>query len=792
MRFTGRFLALAMFFAAARALAQAIITAPAPPTDVVDVPYPEGARGDATVSLSVLVGKDGSAARVELLRGVEPFASRARETVAGWRFTPATRDGAPISARVRVDVVFRSPRSPIEPPKANATTPTPEHVTTLVRRTEPAVEDVTVRGRHRAIGERSIGAAEARLIPGAFGEPFRAIEALPGVTPTLSGLPYFFIRGAPPSNEGYYVDGVRVPLLFHVALGPAVVHPALIDRVDVHPGASPAIFGGHAGAIVDGVLRDPRSALHAEANLRLVDAGALVETPFAKNGSALVAGRFGYPGPIVGLFSDTRLEYWDYQSRVAWRLGSHDVISVFAFGSHDFLGHVDSTPHGGVPPSGELVEDFVSDFHRVDLRYDRTTASGRLRAAVTLGYDVQGASPTYLTDLSLAARLELERTLSPALRVRAGADAHADAYAFDERAHDPSQAVVPSGVDPAPTNVRWGAWADLVWRPSSRVEIVPGARVDLFASWRAGRDDVTTPAFDPRLAARVKLSRAVTWVSTAGLAHQYPALRVGALPATVVTGAGFPPGQSSLQTVAQASQGVELALPADVSLGVTAFLSDWTALTDLTAGCVQIEPAIVPPAPPGGRASIPWTCADDDAPVRGRTFGLEVLVRRPITKRLSGIVSYTLSRSTRQAHFFTAQGETVLATVPSELDRTHVLSVAMAYDFGVGWRAGTHFVFYTGAPYSNLSGNVPLPPYNDQRDRPFFRFDARVEKRWRVGKTATVAFVVEVLNLFLGSEMSGFGIDCIEKVSPAGGTNTCRRATLGPITVPSVGVEGSL
>ncbi|MEI9949386.1 MAG: hypothetical protein WDO74_10485 [Pseudomonadota bacterium] len=32
-------------------------------------------------------------------------------------------------------------------------------------------------------------------------------------------LPFFFVRGAPPGNVGYFLDGIRVPLLFHIALG---------------------------------------------------------------------------------------------------------------------------------------------------------------------------------------------------------------------------------------------------------------------------------------------------------------------------------------------------------------------------------------------------------------------------------------------------------------------------------------------------------------------------------------------------------------------------------------------
>ncbi len=124
-----------------------------------------------------------------------------------------------------------------------------------------------------------------------------------------------------------------------------------------------------------------------------------------------------------------------------------------------------------------------------------------------------------------------------------------------------------------------------------------------------------------------------------------------------------------------------------------------------------------------------------------------------------------------------------------------MLNAILAYDLGRRWRAGSRFVFYTGTPYSPLSGNVSVPPYNDQRDPPFFRVDVRLEKRWPIGHDGSIAFVFEGQNVTLSKEMSGLGTDCMGegmgRGNPATDTYTtqCKRATLGPITIPSIGVE---
>lgn len=134
-----------------------------------------------------------------------------------------------------------------------------------------------VEGEKSAPGASALTRAEVRQVPGAFGDPFRAIEALPGVTPIVSGVPFFYVRGAPPGNVGYFLDGVRVPYLYHIGLGPSVVHPAIVQRVEFHPGGYPARFGRFAGGIVSAEVTAPRDDWHGEGNVRLFDLGGVVE-----------------------------------------------------------------------------------------------------------------------------------------------------------------------------------------------------------------------------------------------------------------------------------------------------------------------------------------------------------------------------------------------------------------------------------------------------------------------------------------------------------------------------------
>jgi hypothetical protein len=64
----------------------------------------------------------------------------------------------------------------------------------------------------------------------------------------------------------------------------------------------------------------------------------------------------------------------------------------------------------------------------------------------------------------------------------------------------------------------------------------------------------------------------------------------------------------------------------------------------------------------------------------------------------------------------------------------------------------------------------------------------RLEKRGLLGKERSIAFVAEVQNVTLSKEARAY--DCsVRQIGSAPLTMTCSVRELGPITLPSVGVE---
>lgn len=753
----------------------------APPRLVSDgaVPYPDGANGDATVLLTLTVNPDGTVRSAVPANDTPPFSDAAAHAALEWHYQPATRGSQRVAARIRVEVVFHSPA------RAHAMT-RPAPPVTAIGVQPSGQEEVLVRGAHEDPSlTASLTRAEVRQIPGAFGDPFRALEIMPGVTPILSGLPFFYIRGAPPGDVGYFLDGIRVPYLFHVGVGPSVIHPALIDRVDLYPGGYPARFGRFSGGIVSGEASAPADELHGEYNARLFDAGVFAETPFdGGRGTALLGGRYSYTGLLLSLLSpSTVLSYWDYEGRLTYDLTPRDRVGVFVFGADDFLGE---------KKNGNTQTLFGTQFHRVDLRYDKRLAEGKVHSGVTLGEDLTEIGPReFVRDRLVGAHVEAERRFSPAALVRAGADTQADVYdVLFDAAGNADEAALAKNL-PSRTDVSAGVRGDVVLSPTRGLEITPGLRFDFFVSKGS-----TALAVDPRLSARARVTDRVRVLWSMGIAHQPPAF--------VIPVPGFQPGglEGGLQTAAQESLGLEWDLRGGTTATATLFHNAFFDMSDALSLSQTQTSACPPGSTPSGAVSRSCTAVPTQGPVpgagnvragandgtiggtnetvdaleartNGTAYGLELFVKRRLSDHFGGFVSYTLSRSTRvhDGRQFTAA-----------FNRTHVLNVAGAYDLGRNWRAGARVTFYTGLP------KVPDRFDASTRLAPFFRLDVRLEKRWTLGQSQSqgqsqkkwVSFVAEWLNVTFSTEE--VGTSCT--------LQGCQGTTTGPITIPSLGVEG--
>ncbi|WP_063752030.1 TonB-dependent receptor plug domain-containing protein [Sorangium cellulosum] len=652
--------------------------------------------------------------------------------------TPVEAAGTPA---VPVDAAS-SPAAPASSPAAPAA---------------PAGIEVTVEGSRAPPGSVSLSRRDIRELPGALGDPYRAIEIQPGVTTIASGMPYYYIRGAPPGNIGYFFNGIQVPLLFHVGAGPSVIPASMVQRVEMHLGPYPADIGRLAGAAIEAESAPPSDVWRGEGSLRFIDLGGVVEGPVDRDTHVLVGGHYAAGAALTSaLVPSVDVGYADYQGRVTYRLGPEERFTVFAFGAYDYLASIDED--GGAEATNVLLD---SDFHRLDLRYDREDASGaRVRAALTLGLDQsRGVGVESAQAWKLNARVSLARPiLGGRALLRAGADAAVDRYQVTPRPSPPTDGEPAEGDDePAEgteqldesfpelfrsrLDLALGAWADALLVLGERSTLTPGVRVDHYTS--LGR---TAVAVDPRIVGRFGVGEHVRLIPAFGVASQLPGL--APLPALQI--GGIPGG---LQRSLQSSFGVEASV-GPVNFSATAFRQVTFGLSD----------------PIGTGRGTNLSTERFLTRSLGDTYGLELGARGALRRDMFFLASYTLSRSTR------TRGE---ATIPSAYDRTHVAHVALLYDLGEGWRAGIRHVFYTGFPADEAAPGRP-PREHPDRIQPFYRLDMRLSKRWALSARSYLGLVLDVQNATLAKEV--FDVSCDD--------SGCTPQTIGPVTMPGIAIEG--
>ncbi|WNG21415.1 TonB family protein [Cystobacter fuscus] len=677
--------------------------------------------------------------------------------------------------------------------------------------------------------------AELREIPGTLGDPFRVVMLMPGVGSMLSGVSYPVVRGSQPAATGYFLDGIRVPILFHLFLGPAVIHPDFIDTIDFYPGNPPTPYGRITGGAVEGRLTRPRDdRLHGSAYADFLNAGLFLEYPFQSTGTNVsVAGRLSYTPWLIALaanalqppgFNDSKLvlDFYDYQARVEQKVGQ-GRLRLFAFGSSDTFGSRAVTDEG----STQLLSVL---FHRLDLRYSHPVAGGELEGGVTVGLDrfaVQGDSfggdglTVNVDQRNVTARLRYARELGQGLSLRGGLEVEnmrALVYLLS-RSQLPEGGIEEVRIDqPLAIATFSGLWSELTWKPEgSRWTLVPGLRLDNY--YLSG--GVNAFVAEPRVTARHKLTDTLTLKGGVGLYHQTPTTLIS-LPVIDIGAL-----KQGLQQAVQISAGVEYQGLAGFDVSLDGYVNPLPRTVELTPFGAESPPSNPEPPPDpgdggpgrprpppltGGQGSVRGLARQEQPipgisglgePSRGLSYGLELLIRRPLGGNWFGWLSYSLQRSTRRTRFYRydANGQAIgeaEGNLPYVFDQTHVANLVLSYKFANNITLGGVLHFNSGRPETgNLTSRTQVegtdllgrpawvPVDLDRADRlpPFFRFDLRLSKAWAY-ETFSLEAYLDMLNVTLSQEVLAFSYE------GGFGVPLNKKPTSVPIALPILGLKG--
>jgi len=595
-----------------------------------------------------------------------------------------------------------------------------------------------------------IEADEGRRVAGTQGDVLKIVENLPGVARATAGSSAIVVWGAAPEDTRVYVDGMRVPLLYHYGGLRSVVHTDLVQSVELIPGGYGAAYGRGLGGLVVVATRDPATdRLHGSVQLDVMDASVALQGPIGKGWSFEAAARRSHLDWVLDTATTEEVDefypipqYYDAQARVRKNFGEKEFVELTGLLSSDEVARVvDSND-----PKARKRETRKLRFQRAGFRYKTTTNEGSIVEVLPwFGANQQsleasfGGVDTHLTleSLLFGFRANFSSKVSDTVVANLGLDLEAartngqrtgsvgsppregDGRAFgqppsDQTNTDEWRAVIGSAAPFAELDI--GLLSD-------SLHIVPGLRFDpLFVSIdrRVPREGDSPGvgaysadmALEPRLAVRYALSRRARLKAAYG-EYRQPPVADDLSPAFGNPLLGVSEGRHVLG-------GGDFDLTRTFSVETTAFYTESTGL----AARNPIPSPLIAEALVGIGA--------------GRSYGAQFLVRRNLADGLFGWVAYTLLRSERQ-------DEPSKPYRLFDFDQTHVLTALAAYQLGLGFDVSARVRYATGFPRTPVTGayldsrrsifEPVLGPKNSERIPAFVQLDVRVAKRFTLGKS---------------------------------------------------------
>jgi len=598
------------------------------------------------------------------------------------------------------------------------------------------------------VTKRTLQRQQLTSVPGTFGDPIRVIQTLPGLQRAPFGLGLLLVRGSNPDDTGIYVNGHEVPSLFHFLGGPSIFNVEMLESIDLYPGGFPARFGRKHGGAVALELRPTKSdGVHGSAKVDFIDAGGYVRMPITKDISFAFAGRRSYidaflgfvlPEPPSGGRRIVTPVYYDYAGRLDWDLKKEGRAGLFVIGSSDTLRVLDSDP--GSPVSTDLST--AVRFLRVIGTYERamgnnlklsiSPAWGRDTLTFT-GAQAEAAGPFTsigIVNSTLSYRARIHGKPRPNLTLDTGLDVLSRITSYDALVPVDDNLINAQGVDIPPSRLLrgastlgLGAYVDLGVDVSKRLKLIPSLRLDTYMI--DGQERVSV---DPRLVARYLLKPTLTGKAYIGEFSQPPQ------PEAFDRRFGNP--EVGLEHATHTGVGVE-------------WKPDrlWSVDSEIyyvrRRNVVVFDNAVV--------MNDDGTFSNVNFTNEGRrdSMGLEVMIKREISDRAFGWLSYTFSR----ARMRTRTGDPWTRTA---FDQPHVLNAVASWKPGRGFELGARFQLSSGRPETPIIGAIydadegdydPIRgPRRSVRTPTYKQIDVRVEKVW-LYNTWSLGLYLDVINI---------------------------------------------
>jgi hypothetical protein len=590
-------------------------------------------------------------------------------------------------------------------------------------------DEMIIEARKQTVGvtERVIQREEIQYLPGTGGDAVKVVQNLPGVSRPPLGVGQLIIRGVDPEDSTFFLDGGRIPLVFHFSGLTTVIPTNSISEVAYLPGAYGVRYGRTLGGLVDlRTLTPVPEESFSELAVDVYQSAVFSEHPVGKHAGISMSARRSYVDAVLNPIlnkGERRVQaprYYDAQVRY-WRTDPDGRRwDVFLFLSDDRFMVL-----GSDDPDAAVDIGLVTQFQKLRLQHIRPIGGGWYSETVLFGgpesqsFQFAGDGEAYEDNLLLGFRQELRRRSSsggPDWKFGIDLEGGDVGYLYDVPGFGESEEGSSPVIMPA-------AYAESTLR-KGRLELTPGIRTDSMIF----EDGLIGPLLDPRVSLRWELGPTTTLLGGTGRHSQFPELRQ-----LLDEGDGVP--DLDAEWSMQSSLGLEQQFGPQFRVEFTGF---WNELQDLVSGREDSFRFFTGPPPVGPFDTDPY--ANDGT---GRVLGVETLARLD-TDRMVAFVALTLSQSTRVDR----PGE------DSQLfryDQPFTLNALASRDMGKNRRLGLRLRTSSGYAYTPVVNRVydldsrSFYPVYGERDSvrlpPFFSLDIRYDKEWELRRVNLAAYI---------------------------------------------------
>ncbi|WP_405632549.1 TonB-dependent receptor plug domain-containing protein [Pseudoalteromonas sp. Ld20] len=235
-------------------------------------------------------------------------------------------------------------------------------------------------------------------MPGAMGDPLRAVFALPGVVAAGGSMSEPAVRGSSPDDNLFEVDFMPAGYIFH-DFGSSIFNRYLIQDFQLYSAGYGSSYSNATGAVFDVTLRNPKyQPITTTLDFTMFNAGVFMEGQLTENTAFYLSGRKSTlplffskgeeleddDGELSGVTINDAPDDHDYQGKWIWDINDKNALTVSFTGAKDSVaaGFNQRAELSLKNPEYQGDADFIREFTSQSILWDHFNKDFSLRLGI--------------------------------------------------------------------------------------------------------------------------------------------------------------------------------------------------------------------------------------------------------------------------------------------------------------------------------------------------------------------------------------------------------------------------